>query len=191
MTTYDLFVHYYNDTIGKAVTNTVDCKWYPADTTIGKYTGNDKDENADEYLSVDYLLSRTTNQKDSKYYKQEEVLEHLYISSSDKDKANLDTNTEIYQKLIIDSSTIQNPKYDMIFVWDGLGYHTSQYADESNVQLYYDKMKRVSFRPWFFHSIYHSLAAVMTTAQKLVDLFGKDHVMMGKEVNLKQYIEIV
>lgn len=188
MTTYDLFVHYYNDTIGKAVTNTVNCQWYPADTTIGKYTGDDKSENADEYLSVDYLLSRTTNQKDSKYYKQEEVLEHLYISSKN---TNLNSNTDIYQKLIIDSSTIQNPKYDMIFVWDGLGYYTSQYPNESNVQLYYDKMKRVSFRPWFFHSIYHSLAAIMITAQKLVDLFGKDHVMMGKEVNLKQYIEIV
>ena len=191
MTTYDLFVHYYNDTIGKAVTNLVDCKWYPADTTIGQYTGDETNQDADKYLSVNYLLGE--NPKSSKYYKQEETLEHVYISPI---SSNSNDNTDIYQKLIIDSSTIQNPKYDMIFVWDGLGYYTSQQVDknghvESQVQLYYDKMKRISFRPWFFHSVYHSLTAIMTTAQKLVDLFGKDHVMMGKEVNLKQYIEIV
>ena len=34
MTTYDIYMRYYNDAIGKSVTNTTKCKWHPA--TEGK-----------------------------------------------------------------------------------------------------------------------------------------------------------
>jgi hypothetical protein len=52
-------------------------------------------------------------------------------------------------------------------------------------------MKRVNIKPWFFHSTYHSLRAAMSKAETLVDLFGKENILVGKEVDLTQYIDIV
>jgi len=230
MTVYNLFMHYYNDDIGQAVTNSTEAKWFPCDTLNGQYPN----ENAPYYKhSKDPRISKLhpnhyltlDNVDKSKFQKgaEKECLEILYISPSDTTDA--DFNTNRYEEMIVANSQIFNPKYDMIFVWDGLGFYTSdtpsvktvsgkteyQYDDnyndpdddddgktyripkdpETNNQLYYDKMKRVSFQPWFFHSKYHSLNAVITKASQLVDLYGKEHVLIGKEVALDQYIDIV
>lgn len=193
MTEYDLFIHYYNDSIGKAVTNNVDCDWYPCTTkrNVDEYPSlpleYQTEENKDKLLDFEYMNKERLDNDT-------EALEILYMSKSEV--TDVSENTAAYEKYIISASRITNPKYDMIFVWDGLGYYISTQKgkdgqQESINQLYFDKMKRVSFKPWFFHSKYHSLKAVMTKAQELIDLFGKDHVMIGKEVDLKQYIDIV
>ena len=178
MTKYSIFTHYYNDSIGKAVTNVVDCKWYPCLTSPTEYNPNPS-----QPYDHSYLQHGDMNQ--AKLEQDKETLEVLYIS---KDTTSSD-DTDKYKELIIDESTIKNPKFDMIFIWDGLGYFIDDSNDKN--QLYFDKMKRIEFKPWFFHSTYNSLKAAMTKAEKLVDLFGKNHIMIGKEINLDQYIDIV
>ena len=98
-------------------------------------------------------------------------------------------NLEIYEDLVTKAANVNNPKYDMIFIWDRLDY----YVDETNQQnqLYFDRMRRVEFRPWFFHSTTSSLKQAIVEEEKLMDMFGKENVMLVKEVPLDQYIDIV
>lgn len=190
MTTYDIFMHYYNDRIGKAVTNLTDCKWYSCLTTPSQYREFDDEEQPIVYNHT-YLQNQDMDQE--KLDKNQETLEVLYIYYDTKEHSdstnNPDINAAKYEELIVQSSSIFNPKYDMIFIWDGLGYYTDD--NEQTNQLYFDKMKRVNFRPWFFHSMYHSLKAALSKAETLINLFGKDHIMIGKEVDLTQYIDII
>lgn len=181
MTTYTVFMHYYNDSIGRAVTNTVNCDWYSCLTTPKEYDSRSTSEHS--YLQLEDMSELKLEQG-------KESLEHMYISIKGSRTVTADPlGTEKYENLIVKSSTINNPKYDMIFVWDGLGYFTHETDTES--QLYFDKTKRIKIKPWFFHSTYHSLKSAMTKAEQLIDLFGKDHIMIGKEVPLDQYIDIV
>lgn len=180
MTQYIIFTHYYNESVGKSVTNSVDCEWYAAMTNPNSY------EPKEGGYGHSYLQLEDMNQ--SYLEENRETLETIYVSGKTKGTGS-NSDTAIYEKLIVKNSSIDNPKYDMIFVWDGLGYFTSD--NTPNYQLYFDKMKRIKFKPWFLHSIYLSLRAAMTNAQKLVNLFGKDNIMIGKEVALDQYIDIV
>lgn len=185
MTEYDVFMHYYNDDIGKAVTNKVKTKWISGITTVNEYTKGKEVSN--NYVDLEYISSNNLYQE--KFNREEECLENIYISKNATPNAK--ENTEKYEELVISSININNPKYDMIFVWDGLGIYESKQNDNTANQLYYDKMKRLQSQPWFFHSKYHSLKAAIEKANQLIDLFGKEHIMIGKEVDLTQYIEVV
>ena len=190
MTVYDIFMHYYNDDISQAVTNVTEAEWYPCLTTIEQYEANHGNNvNNGAYINIDYA----TEHYGERIKKDKESIEFIYMSTNEKPTPS--ENTEAYEKYITNSMKITNPKYDMIFVWDGLGIiEGASHGSGSNVivdQLYFDKMKRLKFKPWFFHSKYHSLKAAMTRAEQLIDLFGKEHIMIGKEVDLTQYIEIV
>lgn len=169
MTTYDIYMRYYNDAIGKSVTNTTKCKWHPA--TEGKLI---------------------TDLNPYKVEKQEETAENIYISGNDTDSVE---NTKIYEDIVVSSYDINNPKYDMIFTWDSLGHVTQKTEKEKDGEvvnnLYFDEMKRINFQPWFFHSRYHSLRAAMEKAKELINIFGADNIIIGKNVALDQYIDIV
>jgi hypothetical protein len=178
-------MHYYNDSIGKAVSNASQCKWHSAlDTTYkGKSLG-------DKYIDI-------TDLDPTLVAKDQETVEIIHISNETTDTAE---TTGDYEKYILEATRVDNPKYDMLFVYEGLGYFnyknqkgvedtSSDYAQKT--QLYFDKMKRVHIKPWFFHSTYHSLRAAMSKAETLVDLYGKDNILVGKEVDLTQYIDIV
>lgn len=184
MTTYTVFMHYYNDSIGKAVSNASQCKWHSAldKTYKGKYLD-------DKYIDI-------TDLDPTLIAKDQETVEIIHISNEITDTAE---TTGDYEKYILETTRVDNPKYDMLFVYEGLGYFnyrdqkgattTGDYAQKT--QLYFDKMKRVHIKPWFFHSTYHSLRAAMSKAETLVDLYGKENILVGKEVDLTQYIDIV
>lgn len=185
MTTYTVFMHYYNDSIGKAVSNANQCKWHSAlETTYkGKSLG-------DKYIDI-------TDLDPTLLAKDQETVEIIHISNETTDTAE---TTSDYEKYILEATRVDNPKYDMLFVYEGLGYFNYKYQkgvkDTScdyaqKTQLYFDKMRRVNIKPWFFHSTYHSLRAAMSKAEALVDLYGKENVLVGKEVDLTQYIDIV
>lgn len=183
MTTYTIFMHYYNDSIGKAVSNSNRCKWHSA--LEDKYKGQPLNNYID-ITDIDQELKK----------KDQETVEIIHISSENPDTAE---TTGDYEKYILDSTKVTNPKYDMLFVYDGIGYYhykeqkgankDGDYA--SKTELYFDKMKKVDIKPWFFHSTYHSLRAATLKAESLVDLFGKENILIGKEVDLTQYIDIV
>lgn len=273
MTTYTVFMHYYNDAIGKSVSNTTKCQWYSALTTGQEYFGDasepvlnngvpEMEDVTDQYGNpvkktitetvfnadgtpkmaalvddknnpildqngniIQYVVTTTSevtkqqikkkkvytskgytdsetyldiNDLDEEKAKNDlETLEIIHISNKETDTAE---TTDDYEKYILNSLKVTNPKYDMLFIYDGLGYfHFKHEKDmetddedyQAQTQLYFDKMKRVTIRPWFFHSTYHSLKAALTKAEALIDLFGKDNILIGKEVDLTQYIEIV
>jgi hypothetical protein len=97
-----------------------------------------------------------------------------------------ETNLKHYET-IIEQSTHTNPKYDMVFMYDGL-----EKVEEDNINyLYFDKMKRVKLDPWFLFSSHASLESAMIKARSLVNTLGKEAVKIGKVVPLDQYIEIV
>lgn len=104
-----------------------------------------------------------------------------------------------HQSIIIKETNATNPKYDMVFMYDGIGYaesHTGRpdYANTTNKQIpyvYYDRMKRVKLDPWFLYSNHASLSSAMIKARELVNILGKEAVKIGKVVPLDQYIEIV
>lgn len=116
---------------------------------------------------------------------------------------------QILYDYIIDESYAANPKYDMVFMYDGLAQTDEQPIDILNIKeptadvnppqndatevpyLYYERMKRIQMDPWFFFSIHNSLASAMAKAKTLVNILGKNAVKIGKVVPLDQYIEIV
>lgn len=107
----------------------------------------------------------------------------------------------VNQQIITNESRPSNPKYDMIFMYQGLGKEEAdrpvynENPTNSNAQItpyvYYDDMKRVTLSPWFFYSQYGSLKAAMAKAAELANIMGTDGVLIGKDVALDQYIEIV
>lgn len=114
-------------------------------------------------------------------------------------EANMRQDTE-YQKLIADQGRITNPKYNMIFVYDGIGTfaaaasanHQDPYDTDAVIpSVYFDNMKRINHNPWFFYAQYASLKAAMNKAAELVNILGTEGVLIGKCVELDQYIDIV
>jgi hypothetical protein len=106
----------------------------------------------------------------------------------------------LYDK-IIEESRATNPKYDMVFMYDGIGYveshtgeadyHPAKDDDKQVPYVYYERMKRVKLDPWFLFSTHASLTSAMIKAKELINILGKDAVKIGKVVPLEQYIEIV
>lgn len=56
--------------------------------------------------------------------------------------------------------------------------------------VYYEKFKRFEFSPWFVYANCGSLKQAMTKAEELVNIVGIDNLIIGKVVDLTQYIEI-
>lgn len=105
------------------------------------------------------------------------------------------------QSIMVEQSKPTNPKYEMIFMYNGIGKceaeESTLNANQNNTDppitpyVYYDEMKRVKCNPWFFYEQFGSLQAAMNRSAELVNIFGKGNVLIGKEVALDQYIDIV
>lgn len=164
-------------------------------------------------------LTKGTYVKELQFIRPEDV---LYATDS-KQKMELikkagRLNT-LLNKTVADEGNASNPKYDMVFMYDGLKYTdeqcsnaTSSTANSYTMALspvpcfnpnnesgdshevpyvYYDGMKRIKLDPWFLYSTHASLRSAMTKASELVNIMGVSAVKIGKVVPLEQYIEIV
>ncbi len=149
-----------------------------------------------------------------------EPMDHLYSDSQGYlKKAKLQRDLDHWET-IANETDIANPKYDMIFMYNGLAqikgpvcrgqnkeedygqydgknvtntYCLNPYSNDKHQQpyIYYDNMKRVNFDIWFEHSIHASLASAMKKANELVNIIGKRNIKIGKVVPLDKFIEIV
>lgn len=233
-TQYQIFVRYLNESIGKPLTNRTSVEWISAEELVE--LKEFYKENSTKYTTIkDALMNGTIKEStlttlELNIYQQckryldivqrlqdndgtvvKELCEirsydSLYQDSNgQKKKAAKQLDLEMYQ-IVIDESIVSNPKYDMIFMYDGIGhitfpgYNDVPTAVDKNPpqndtkiasEIYYDRMKRIKLDPWFLHSTYTSLRAVMLKAEELVNILGKDAVKIGKVVPLDQYIEIV
>lgn len=226
-TQYQIFCRYLNENSNHALTNKTTAEWISAEemTSLTKFY----EENKDEYESIKQQISTGVLRKNQltvqqlniytqgqrydevqeKIEKEKIVIERCIVEPfdslyEDDNKAKLKAKTKRDAELtqiVIDESVANNPKYDMVFLYDGIAYAESRTGEadynppdddaKEIPYVYYERMKRIKLDPWFLFSTYASLNAAMAKARELVNLFGKDSVKIGKVVPLDQYIEIV
>lgn len=166
MTTYEVFVKYTSDTNGRLLTNRTSSTWIPAEVNQWEY-------------AIDHECDKIS--EDSR-----ESKEVFIIQKNDSSKLS-DSRAYTY---IIENSVVKNPKFDMIFVYDGLG-HIKEESYETPIEIYYDKMKRVKAEPWIPLFKTSSLKVAMDKAEQLVNTYGSKNIKIGKVVPLEIGMEIV
>lgn len=214
-TTYQIFCRYYHSSAGKVVTNESKVVWKQAEESHGHTDGKQiapststKSVSGQENMIIrheDYLRVNIgddnvqSGSKGSKEYYQK-VTQAKSIDTA-------------LSNIIVDEAVSSNPKYDMIFLYDGLvtcegapAVNTSKYIykpgqtqtnEASPLQVnppivYYEKMKRFEGpAPWFLYATASSLTAIMKKAEELVNIMGKNNVIIGKVVDIEEYIDIV
>ena len=223
-TQYQIFCRYLNENINRSLTNQTPTEWVNAEEYEALELAYNTDKAAYEIIKADIVAGRTkvntltllqfTLYTQCKRYekiqeliaKKKAVVEHAYIRPADAftndtngtlKKAAALLDQEKYQ-IVIDESNAGNPKYDMVFMYDGIAtvtgeglLHPPQNSTQGKPYLYYERMKRIKLDPWFLYSSHGSLRSAMSRANQLINIMGKDAVKIGKVVSLDQYIEIV
>ena len=229
ITQYQIFCRYLNDTVNRALSNKTKIEWISAEdflelkkfenTEITKYIkiteeilkGKKITQLNSQELKIyntgkkyDEVMAKIENGKMVQEYCIVEPADSLSGSASSQynqyKKEQSERDLELYN-IVIQESRATNPKYDMVFMYDGIGYAESRTGeadyhpplndDKQVPYLYYERMKRIKLDPWFLFSTHASLTSAMIKARELVNIFGKDAVKIGKVVPLDQYIEIV
>lgn len=175
---YQIFTRYMNPTTSKIVSNKTKVQWYPNDfRTSGDYR-DDQIESAEQAIA--YSNSLTVK---SEVIAVEEIFDSINADTTAEEVA------EYYQK-IIQETDLSNPKFDMLFVYNGLGHKITGEGDNA-FEVYYDRILRTKLDPWFLHSVHDSYNSAVNTSKKLINIFGIDGVKVGKYVPLDTIIEIV
>lgn len=152
------------------------------------------------------ILKLEKDKKMAQEYCLIEPKDSMYLQGSNQEQKNKITKAKLNREIsnyeiIINESLATNPKYDMVFMYDGIAYLQAEFEDYNpdpkasavyqNPYIYYDRMKRIKLDPWFLISTHASLNSAMIRAKELINILGKDGVKIGKVVPLDQYIEIV
>ena len=243
-TQYQIFCRYLNETVNRTLTNQTKSEWISASEfkTLKEYYNINKDaydklcddlrhgikrksQFTVEELNIYNSCLKYTTLLDAQL-KNRLAVEYAMIRpvdslTDDKNGSLKKLDSALNQQLnelIVDQSHPNNPKYDMVFMYDGIARTNEQpltptnsinpgpiVMNESPVAdvhppkddkkeipyLYYDNMKRIKLDPWFLYSTHASLNSAMVKAKELVNILGKDAVKIGKIIPLDQYIEIV
>lgn len=226
-TQYQIFCRYLNENVNRSLTNKTPLEWISTEeykNLTDFFTANQATYNTikaeilagtlkPDMLDVIQLNIYTTCKRyeeiEDKFAKDQIVIEYCIVEPADSlyndtsgalRRKKLERDTANYQ-IVIDESTANNPKYDMVFMYDGMAkadsitgkadYNPAPSDSKQVPYVYYERMKRVKLDPWFLHSTYASLNSAMGRAKELVNLLGKESVKIGKVVPLDQYIEIV
>ena len=65
-------------------------------------------------------------------------------------------------------------------------------AKDDSITIYYDKMQRIQVdNVWFYRNKVLSLKDLETKVKRFVSIYGKENILIGKEVDLKEYIDFV
>ena len=243
-TQYQIFCRYLNETVNRTLTNQTKSEWISASEfkTLKEYYNINKDAydklcddlrhgrkrksqfTVEELNIYNSCLKYTTlldAQSKNRLAVEYAMIRPVDSLTDDKDgnlkKLDSALNQQL-NELIVDQSHPNNPKYDMVFMYDGIARTNEQPLTPTNLlnpgpiimnespvadvhppkddkkeipYLYYDNMKRIKLDPWFLYSTHASLNSAMTKAKELVNILGKDAVKIGKVIPLDQYIEIV
>ena len=243
-TQYQIFCRYLNETVNRTLTNQTKSEWISASEfkTLKEYYNINKDAydklcddlrhgikrksqfTVEELNIYNSRLKYTTlldAQSKNRLAVEYAMIRPVDSLTDDKNGSLKKLDSALNQQLnelMVDQSHPNNPKYDMVFMYDGIARTNEQpltptnsinpgpiVMNESPVAdvhppkddkkeipyLYYDNMKRIKLDPWFLYSTHASLNSAMTKAKELVNILGKDAVKIGKVIPLDQYIEIV
>ena len=227
-TQYQIFYRYFNENVNRALTNQTNVDWISAEelTTLKEYFETNKTEYnriktqllngtlKENQLTVVQIEIYTTCKKyeelDNNITKKKVVTEYCIVEPADSLKPSdpdgsltrkkAARDLELYE-YVVKGARADNPKYDMVFMYDGIASAESRtgkadYNPPANDKkqipyVHYDRMKRIKLDPWFLHSTHGSLESAMQKAKMLVNIIGKSSVKIGKVVPLEQYIEII
>ena len=223
-TQYQIFCRYLNENINRALTNQTVTDWVNAEDYEVLELSYNTNKTVYETMKADIiagtikanalpLIQFNIYTQCKRYEKIQEqvvegkaVIEYAYIrpldgftgdTSGALKKAAALLDQDKYQ-IVIDESKANNPKYDMVFMYDGIGSVTGESmingpvgSAQSKPYLHYERMKRIKLDPWFLYSSHGSLRSAMSRANQLINIMGRDAVKIGKVVSLDQYIEIV
>ena len=202
-TKYQVFCRYLHPRTNKAILNDLHCEWHPAP----QHPYFNKPDSCQEVITYD-RTGRATDVYEHMWIRPEDdcwvdtsVFERAdVIANLKKNATNLDTR---FNDLIQDSNQLSNPKYDMLFYFDGVETMDGE-TNRRNRQpvtkggtpyyqtkLFYQKMKRLDMCPWVLYATVASLTVVLEKANEIVNIMGVENVLVGKVVALEQYIEIV
>ena len=243
-TQYQIFCRYLNEAVNITLTHQTKSEWISASEfkTLKEYYNINKDAydklcddlrhgikrksqfTVEELNIYDSCLKYTTlldAQSKNRLAVEYAMIRPVDSLTDDKDGSLKKLDSALNQQLnelIVNQSHPNNPKYDMVFMYDGIARTNEQpltptnsinpgpiVMNESPVAdvhppkddkkeipyLYYDNMKRIKLDPWFLYSTHASLNSAMAKAKELVNILGKDAVKIGKVIPLDQYIEIV
>lgn len=214
-TRYQIFCRYFQASSNRAVTNETTVEWVQAEQTHGHTDTNSQQPP----VTMD---TKSIEGYENMYIRHEDrscVAHKQGYADRDQERAGkkrAEENKKICQKIDTQLSMIvskesrsSNPKYDMMFVYDGLTeclsadiVKSTKYGDTDNIiedptdyrsaaHVYYERMKRIDGpAPWFEYATCASLTVAMRKAEELVNIMGKENVIIGKVVNLKEYIDI-
>ena len=185
-TQYQIFCRYFHPLSNHIVTNSTPVKWVSGKTQIGG-AGN--------------AQGRVTTATSSKpgyencWIRQEDGL--FQDNQGQKLKAAKVVDTTMRTLLSVESQ-FSNPKFDMLFVYDGFTSRIGPNKDnpppsDSSTApiLYYENMKRIDTdNIWFLYATCASLNAVMKKADELIQIEGMENVIIGKVVALDEFIDI-
>lgn len=111
---------------------------------------------------------------------------------------------EEQQQELSDAVDVSNPKYNMMFAYDGTKKYAHQKIDGTPCTVcprdrmrhrdpycVKDSYKRINGSPWLVNSTFGSLDAAIEKAKKLIAMIGKENVKLIKVVAFDQFIKIV
>lgn len=243
-TQYQIFCRYLNETVNRTLTNQTTSEWISAAEfkSLKEYYTANKTEYVNlcnalktgtkrkaqftvEELNIyescskyDFLIDAQSKDRLAVEYAMIRPIDSLYLDTTGGLKRRYNALNQQLNELMVKESHPSNPKYDMVFMYDGITRTDEQpktpstdinpgplvmndipkadvnppLNDKKEIPyLYYDNMKRIKLDPWFLYSTHASLNSAMAKAKELVNILGKDAVKIGKIVPLDQYIEIV
>ena len=204
-TKYQIFCRYYHSRSNVSVTNMTEVEWKQAETVhthsgtgeMQPLTSSIKSVPGVENMWIRHEDDFQTTEQDSA--RRTSAIARMHKNAKALDRA---LNT-----IIADETHSDNPKYDMIFVYTGFspcvgpkrqntatssGGDVVDKDESDNPQVYYERMQRIDIKaPWFLYATCASLQAAMTKAEDIIRIMGTSNVMIGKVVDLEEYIEIV
>lgn len=216
-TQYQIFCRYYHSSAGKIVTNESEVTWKQAEDAHshdenGKQVApsvNTVSVKGKENMIIrneDYLRVTSSNNESSRGYPMTQEYNQRLKNAKAIDTA--------LSNLIAEETENSNPKYDMIFLYDGINICegaevvntekfvlpslTSVTTTEKTIVsrtspiVYYERMRRLDGpAPWFLYASASSLKAILKKAEELINIMGSDNVIIGKVVEISEYLDIV
>lgn len=207
-TQYQIFCRYYHSSVNRVVTNDLSVEWKPF-TERPKFENPEKDIPDTEFsyknpkdIILYNSLGKVTTVYENFWLRPYQGVWSNTAAGTASLKANAMALDNKYQQVIVDGHRFDHPKYDMLFVYSGIktfsgassfGEYAPLTSRPARADVIYEKMERLNngLTPWFLYSTMNSLNAIMKKAEELVAVMGTDNVLIGKVVNLNQYIEIV